>query len=175
MKFSFSDNENFDELKIAVYNLGLRVAFVRTIGEKPHIVYFGDVPFSKTPRVLISLNLFKDSDGNKCTVFCGVVLEDDGSFIPIEVLVTSKHVNAFMSDSVLFTFCNKIQKIEGDTIVCDKERTIVVQNTLNKEVVSKLIEEMENPGDEKEAWGNYLKKFQYPPCLSSPQFWGVRF
>jgi len=173
MKVSFVGN--LDELKVAVSNLGLRVALTTTAGEKPYIIYFGDVPFSKTPRVLISLNLFKDSDGNKCTVFCGVVLEDDGSFIPIEVLVTSKHVNAFMSDSVLFTFCNRIQKIEGDTIVCDKERTIVVPNTLDKEVVRKLIEEMKNPGDEKEAWNNYLKTYSYPPCLGSFLHGRVRF
>jgi hypothetical protein len=174
MKVNFTNIEKLDELKVAVVNLGLRVVFVTSAGEKPYIIYFGDTPFSESPRVMFSLNLFKDESGNKCTVFCGVVFEDDGSMIPIEVKVAPEHVKAFMSDSVFFTFCNRIEKIEGDMIVCDKERTIVVPNTLDKEVVSKIIEEMQNPGDEKEAWNNYLRKYQYPPCLSSPP-WEVRF
>jgi hypothetical protein len=166
MKISFNNIEKPSELKVAVDNLGLRVAFFTTTTEgKPSIIYLGDVPFSKTPRVLISLYLFKDESGNKCIVFCGAVFEDDGSLIPIEVRITSEHVNAFMSDNIFFTFCNKIEKIEGDSIVCNRERTIVVPNTLDKEFISKLIEEMKNPGDEKEAWNNYLKKFQYPPCV----------
>lgn len=139
------------------------------------MVYFGDIPFSENPRILISLHLFRDEDKDKCVVFCGLVLEENNTVIPIELRITSENVKAFMSDNILFVFCNKIEKIKGDDIICNKERTIVIPNSLNKDVVRKLVEEMRNPGDEKKAWNNYLKTYPYPPCLGSYLHGKVRF
>jgi hypothetical protein len=176
MKFSFSGTENPDELKIAINNLGLRIAFVRETTEgRPVIIYFGDTPFSQKPNILVSLHLFKNENKDKCVVFCGAVLEDNNTVIPIELRISSRDVKAFVSDNILFVFCDKIEKIEGDNIMCNKERTIVIPNSLNKDVVRKLVEEMKNPGDEMKAWDNYLKTYPYPPCLGSFLHGKVRF
>ena len=176
MKFSFTDIENPDELMVAINNLGLHIAFFRQTTEgRPVIIYFGDIPFSQKPRILVSLHLFKDEDKDKCVVFCSAVLEDNNTVIPIELKISPKDMKTFMSDSILFVFCDKIEKIEGDNIMCNKERTIVIPNSLNKDVVRKLEEEMKNPGDEKKAWDNYLKTYDYPPCLGFFLHGRVRF
>ena len=140
MKFSFTDIENPDELMVAINNLGLHIAFFRQTTEgRPVIIYFGDIPFSQKPRILVSLHLFKDEDKDKCVVFCGGVIEDNNTVIPIELKISPKDVKTFVSDNILFVFCDKIEKIEGDNIMCNKERTIVILNSLNKNVVRKLV------------------------------------
>ena len=176
MKLNVKDIGEPEELEIAVNNLGLRMPFITTSGGKPVITYFGDIPFSQTPRTLLFLHMFKDEKGNKCAVFCGAVIEDNNTAIAVEVKVSLEHLEAFlMNDSIIFTFCDKIKKIDGDRVVCNKERTIVVPNSLNKTLIKKLLEEMRYPGDENEAWENYLKKHRYPPCLASWLGREVRF
>ena len=157
-----------NEIKVVVNNLGNDVAvFAQTSEGRPVILYFGDVPQSFIPPIMLSLYLHKDEKGNKCVVFCGLVLEYDGTKIPIELKIPAKYLKSFLSDYIIFDFCNKIEKIEDGNMICDRRRIFLAPNALSKDYVRKLIEEMKNPGNEDEAYDNFQEKYEYPPCFKT--------
>ena len=157
-----------NEIKIVVNNLGMKVAiFAQTSKGRPSILYFGDVPRSFIPPIMISLHLFKDEKGNKCVVFCGLVIEYDGTKIPIELKIPAKYLKLFLNDYIIFDFCNKVEKIEDGNIICDRRRFFLAPNILNKNYVRRLLKEMRNPGNEDEAYDNFQKKYEYPPCFKT--------
>ena len=154
-----------NEIKIVVNNLKRDVAVFAQISEWPAILYFGDVPQSFIPPIMLSLYLFKDDKGNKCVVFCGLVLEYDGTKIPIELKIPAKYLKSFLNDYIIFDFCNKVEKIEDGNIICDRRRTFLAPNPLSRDYVRRLIEEMKNAGNEDEAYNNFEEKYNYPPCF----------
>jgi len=156
------------EIKIVVNNLGKDVAVLAQTSEgRPSILYFGDVPRSFIPPIMISLHLFKDEKGNKCVVFCGLVIEYDGTKIPIDLKIPANHLKLFLSEYIIFDFCNKIEKIEDGSIICDRRKIFMAPNTLSRDYINRLMEEMKNPGNEDEAYNNFLKKHKYPPCFKT--------
>jgi hypothetical protein len=157
-----------NEIKIVVNNLGKKVAVFAQISEGwPVILYFGDVPRSFIPPIMISLHLFKDEKGNKCVVFCGLVIEYDGTKIPIDLKIPANRLKSFLSEYIIFDFCNKVEKIEDGNIICDRRRTFLAPNPLGRDYINRLIEEMKNPGNEDEAYNNFLRKYKYPPCFKT--------
>jgi len=156
-----------EELKIWLNNMKNPVTiFGGTQDGKPVISYFGNIIHATLPLFSMSLLRYKDDNGNKCTIFCGLVFDDDGYVIPLEIMVPPEKLSLFLSDEIYFTFCDKIKEIKNDEIVCENERYILVKNPLNKEFISKLIEEMKEPGNPEEAWNNYTKEFPIPICIS---------
>jgi hypothetical protein len=157
-----------NEIRIVVNNLGMDVGVFAQISEGlPAILYFGDVPRSFIPPILMSLHLFKDEKGNKCVVFCGLVIEYDGKKIPIELKIPAKDLKSFLHDYIIFDFCNKVVKIEDGNIICDRRRFFLAPNAISKDYVRRLIEEMKNPGNEDEAYDNFQEKYEYPPCFKT--------
>ena len=166
MKINFGENGSPEELKIWLDNMKNPVViFAGSPDGKPVISYFGDVTYSDSPLISMTLIRYKDDKGNKCAIFCGLVFDDDGYFFPLEIMVPPEKLELFLSDEIYFTFCDKIKEIKDDEVICENERFIMAKNTLNKEFVNKLIEEMKDPGDPEEAWNNYLKEFPQPICL----------
>jgi len=167
MKIYFGENGSPEELKIWLDNMKNPVViFAGSPDGKPVISYFGDVTHSNSPLFSISLLRYKDDKGNKCAIFCGLVFDNDGSFLPLEIMVPPEKLELFLSDEIFFTFCDKIKEIKNDEVICENEQYIMVKNPLSKEFVNKLIEEMKDPGNPEEAWNNYLKEFTQPICLT---------
>ncbi|AIZ11375.1 hypothetical protein AVU39_gp41 [Sulfolobus monocaudavirus SMV2] len=156
-----------NELKIVVNNLGKRVAiFALNSENKPVVVYFGDIPHSAFPLILASLHLYKDRKGNKCVVFCSLVIDNDGSYFPIDLKIPREKLASLSSEYMIFDFCDRIEKIENGNVICNERRALLVINTFSRDFINKLIEEMKNPGNEDEAYEEYEKEYEYPICLN---------
>ena len=157
---------HFNEIKTAVNSLGKRVGVFALNSEgKPVVIYFGDVPNATLPPILTSLHLYKDKNGNKCIVFCSLIIDNDGTYFPIELKIPAEKLKSFLSEYIIYDFCDKIEKIESDGIVCNRRRTLLLLNTFSKDFINKLMEEMRDPGNEDEAWNSYLRESKYPPCM----------
>jgi len=155
-----------NEIKIAVNNLGKRVSIFGMNSEGiPSILYFGDVPRSMLPLILASLHLYEDKKGNKCVVFCSLIIDSDGSYFPIELRIPSDKLKLLLSEYLIFDFCDRIDNIENGSIVCNNRRVLGVINSISKDFINKLMEEMKNAGNEEEAWNEYLRESKYPPCM----------
>jgi len=156
-----------DEIRVAVNNLGKRVTIFALNSEGiPSILHFGDVPHSMFPLILASLHLYEDKKGNKCVIFCNLVIDGDGSYFPIELRIPADKLKLLLSEYLIFNFCDTIDNIDnGRRIICNNRKVLVVANSVNKDFVNKLMEEMENPGNEEEAWNSYLRESKYPPCM----------
>jgi len=166
MKIYFGENGSLEELKILMENMKNPVVIFGESSDKmPVINYFGDVIHSNSPLMRISIYWYKDDNGNKCVIFCGLVFDNDGSFFPLEIMIPPEKLELFLGDEIFFTFCDKIKEIKNDEVTCENEQFVMVKNPLDKDFVKQLIEEMKDPGDPEEAWNNYLKEFPQPICM----------
>jgi hypothetical protein len=155
-----------EEIKIAVNNLGMKAVFLtKTPNDKPEILFLGYVPESEPPFIFVSLYLYKDEKGDKCPILCGAVMGDDETAYTIELLVDPKHLRLFLSKTVKITFCEKVHEVKGSEFVCGNRKTFKLTGVLDKRLVEELIEEMKNPGDIKEAWEDYRRRYKQPICL----------
>jgi len=155
-----------DELKIVVNNLKKKVAILAfNLEEKPAIIYFGDVPRATFPLIVASLDLYKDKKGNKCVIFCSLVIDKDGSYFPIELKVPADKLKSFLGEYMIFDFCDRIEKIEDGSVLCGNRRVLLVLNTFSRDFINKLIGEMKNAGNEDEAWQDYEKEYGQSICL----------
>lgn len=157
-----------DEIKVAVNNLGMKMAFLtKTPNGKPEIVFLGYVPKSETPFIFVSLYLYKDDKGNKCPILCGAVVGDEETVYTIELRIDPKHLELFLSKTIKITFCEKVDEIKGSEFACANRKSFRLTGTLDKRLVGELIEEMKNPGNIKEAWEDYRRKYKIPICMET--------
>lgn len=157
-----------DEIKVAVNNLGMKMAFLmKTPNGKPEILFLGYVPESETPFIFVSLYLYKDDKGNKCPILCGAVMGDEETVYTIELRIDPKHLELFLSKTIKITFCEKVDEIKGSEFACMNPKSFRLTGVLDKRLIEELIEEMRNPGNIKEAWEDYRRKYKRPICMET--------
>jgi len=157
-----------EEIKIAVNNLGMKAVFLmKTPNGKPEILFLGYVPESEPPFIFVSLYLYKDEKGDKCPILCGAIMGDDETVYTIELLVDPKYLRLFLSKTIKITFCEKVREIKGSELMCENPKSFKLTGVLDKRLVEELIEEMENPGNIKEAWEDYRRKYKRPICIET--------
>ncbi|MCI4409122.1 MAG: hypothetical protein JHC26_08530 [Thermofilum sp.] len=80
------------------------------------------------------------------------------------MMIESEFVKYFESDFMIFHFCDRVKEVHEKHVTCEHERVLIAINTLNKDVVKRIIDEMKDPGNENEAWENYLKDERHSLC-----------